>query len=153
MTNDTQTIAQVTGGDLSGQRVEKGTYVARNERGGQVRVGPPGAEGAFTPGELLHLAIASCAALSADHALASRLGEDFDATLSVEAARVTDEERYTRVTAHVNADMSQLDPERQDALVERANRAIDRLCTVGRTVRHGAQVDTSVVPRQRRAQD
>ena len=67
--------------ELRGEREGKGVYVLRNGRGGEVRVGVAGTPDSFTPGELLQMAVATCAALSADHVLGSRLGHDFEAAL------------------------------------------------------------------------
>lgn len=130
---------------LLAERVEQGTYIARNERGGQVRVGLPGAEGCFTPGELLLIAAGTCAGLSADHVLGGRLGRDFDATITVEALTNAEEARYTRLVTRLIADMSELPAERRAVLIERAEKAIDRLCTVGRTLEHSAITDVRVV--------
>lgn len=138
----------VVEGRLDAVRVEGGVYIARNDRGAQIRVGVPGVEGTFTPGELLHIAAATCAALSADHVLSSRLGRDFAATVEVRAEEDTADERYTHIMTTLTADMAELEPDRRAALVERADRAVDRLCTVGRTLQHGAGCDVEVVPAQ-----
>ncbi len=122
------------------ERTEPRVYVGRNERGAEVRIGFPGAEGTFSPGELLRLAAAGCAAISADHALASRLGDDFDASFSVRGAKPTDgEDRYEYIDTIMEVDWSELDPEKLEPLLERVHRAIDRYCTVGHTLEHGAE--------------
>src|SRR5690606_3445166 len=114
------------------------SYVAPNDAGAQVRVGAAGTPDHFTPGELLRLALAACTVLSADHTLASRLGRDFDASADVTAAKADEGDRYERILVRLATDFSALEPQRRAALVERAASAIDRLCGVGRTLRHPA---------------
>ena len=130
---------------LSADRVEPAVYVARNERGAEVRIGGSDTDGVFSPGELLQIAAACCAALSADHVLSSRLGENFNASLTVGAEGVKDESRYSHFDTRVVADMSELDPNRHEALIERAEKAIERLCAVARTLRNGATTAVELV--------
>jgi uncharacterized OsmC-like protein len=125
--------------NLRARRTEPATYVARNSRGAEVRVGLPGATNSFTPGELLQLALATCAAVSADHVLSSRLGPDFSAEIRVTADEDTSQERYTQFDASIDADMSALDDDRHAALIDRAQKAVERLCTVGRTLSNSAE--------------
>lgn len=123
---------------LLAERTADGRYIARNERGAEVIVGAPGGEGSFSPGELLKIAVATCSALSADHILASRLGKDFPASVSISSTSVPDENRYAEIASILNVDLSTLPEERREALIARAMKAIDRICTVGRTLEHGA---------------
>lgn len=71
--------------DVIAQRTDVNTYTVRNGSGVEVRIGALGAEGVFSPVELLQAALAGCAALSADAQLASQLGPNFDATSTVQA--------------------------------------------------------------------
>lgn len=130
--------------ELVADRVGTRTYIARNERGAQVRIGSPGDPASFTPGELLKLAVSTCAALSADHTLASLLGDEFVAQARVVGVADEADERYTRIDATLVADMSALDPQRHEALKARAHKAIERQCTVGRTLAHGADYTAQV---------
>ncbi len=125
--------------DLHAERSEPGIYIASNDRGARVRIGKPGTRHAFTPGELLQLAAASCSAISAEANLVHHLGEDFDASLTVEAVKNDEENRYDEIRTIFSPDMSSLDPERMEKLVGRLERAIERLCTVSRTLEHGAE--------------
>lgn len=123
----------------------KGAYVARNARGGELRIAVAGTPDSFTPGELLQLATSMCAALSADHVLGSLLGHDFAATVKVDADSDKESNRLTELRTRIEADMSPLAPERHEALIARAERAIDRICIVGRSVDHGTPVRVEVV--------
>lgn len=133
---------------LKAERSAPGVYVARNGRGGEVRIGYPAQENSFTPGELLQAAFAACAALSADHVLSSRLGEDFDASVAVSAVANAEEERYEKIGAEFAIDVSELSPERQEAFLGRVEKTIEKLCTVGRTLSHGADARTEVTAQQ-----
>lgn len=132
--------------ELTGRRVERAVYVASNERGAEVRIGGSDTEAAFTPGELLQIAAAACAALSADHVLSSRLGETFDASFTVDGDGVKGENRYEKVTTKVVVDMSALEQQRQEALIERAAKTIERRCSVGRTLETGAATQVDIIP-------
>lgn len=136
--------SEPSGRALWAERTGEPVYVARNERGAQVRIGSAGTEGAFSPGELLQLALATCSALSADHVLRSRLGDDFAATVGVSADPVTDEKRYGSFVVELLADMDGMEEDRRDSLVERTVRAAERQCTVGRTLKAGATYDLQV---------
>ncbi len=130
--------------NLSAERAEPGIYIATNDRGARVRIGKPGARHAFTPGELLQLAAASCSAISAEANLVHHLGEDFEASLTVDALKNDAENRYDGLRTVFSPDMSSLDPEPMERLVSRLERAIDRLCTVGRTLEHTPAVHLEI---------
>lgn len=126
-------------------RTAKNLYTIRSEGGGELKAGAPGTEGAFTPGELLQAALAACSALSADAQLASKLGDDFEATLTVEATRHDEDDRVDKLLTTVTTDMSQLRADERDKLLERTDRVIERLCAVKRSLNAG--IDSSVVVR------
>ncbi|WP_084127484.1 OsmC family protein [Demequina sp. NBRC 110054] len=126
------------------ERTGTHAYVARNERGAEVRLGLSEAAGVFSPGELLQAALAACASLSMDHTLASRLGDDFEAFVDVDGAVDKEQNRFSALSATLRTDLSALDAEKAESLIERAERAIERLCTVGHTIDVGAERVTTV---------
>lgn len=126
------------------ERLGTKTYVGRNARGAEVRIGGPDADGAFGPGELLQLALAACGLLSADHTLASRLGDDFAATVDVTATKPEEGDRYDAIAATIRTNMGALDADKIAALTERSERAIDKLCTIGHTLDKGAKHPVTV---------
>ncbi|WP_062201514.1 OsmC family protein [Demequina salsinemoris] len=128
------------------ERTGSRSYVARNERGAEVRLGVPGEEGTFSPGEMLQMALAACASMSMDHTLSRRLGEDFDAFVDIAGDYDGDENRFTSLSATLRTDLSALEPEKVESLIQVAERAVDRLCTIGRTVDNGAARVTTVRP-------
>ncbi len=120
-------------------------YTAHNGRGGVIQVDGGDGDGAFTPGELLKLALAACAGLSADVSLSRRLGDDFNATVHINGPADRDEERYPELAESFELDLSSLAPDARERLVTLAGRAIDKNCTVGRTLKAGTDVHLRIV--------
>lgn len=119
-------------------------YTGRSSRGAEVRIGSDGVEGVFTPGELLKIALAACSGMSSDFALSRRLGDDYDATIRVSGAADRDDEVYPQLDEVLELDLSELEPEAQDRLVALVERSIDKVCTVGRTLKAGTKVTLTV---------
>lgn len=92
-------------------------------------------EGVFSPGELLQLALAGCAALSADQTLAKQLGDDTAIFAGVDAELDSDANRYRAIAVQLVATLGDLTEDERGALIEKAIAAIDRHCTVAHTVR------------------
>jgi uncharacterized OsmC-like protein len=115
-------------------------YTGRSSRGAQVLVGSEDVEGVFTPGELLKIALAACSGMSSDHPLRSRLGDDYQATIRVSGVADRDNEVYPQLDEFLELDLSSLsgsDVKRLKVVVEWA---IDKVCTVGRTLKAGTNV-------------
>src|SRR5690606_24380517 len=91
----------------------------------------------------LKIALATCTALSADHVLRSRLGDDFPAVVGVSSTGVEGENRYGHLDVELVLDMSELDETKRANLPERVARTSDRQCTVGRTLKAGATYDVT----------
>lgn len=122
--------------ERTGEHVFKGT----NDRGAEVTLSKPGREGAFSPGELLLVAVGACANMSAESVLARRLGETAPQSVTVEADKDQENNRYTSMRVSFDVDFSGLSSEERDAAIGAALRAIDRACTVSRTVEASAAV-------------
>jgi len=119
-------------------------FTGRSSRGAEVLIGSEGDDGVFTPGELLKIALAGCSGLSSDQPLRRRLGDDYAAVIKVSGPADRDEERYPRLTETLEIDLSGLTPEEKDRLLVVVNRAIDQVCTVGRTLKAGAEISFEV---------
>lgn len=91
-------------------------------------------EGVFTPGELLQLALAGCAAMSADHTLARELGEDMELFVGVGSDHDRESDRYTAIAVELVASLADLGDDVRARLSERAQAAIAKHCTVAHTV-------------------
>ncbi len=124
-------------GELNVERTGPREGVARNGRGAELRYGPIEVDGRFTPGELLALALAACNVMSADHVLTRRLGADTPVTATVTTTKNTAENRYVDAAVDIGVDLSGLDEQARDELRAVVARAVDRGCTVGRTVDAG----------------
>jgi uncharacterized OsmC-like protein len=119
-------------------------YTGRSSRGAEVLIGSQTDEGVFTPGELLKIALAGCSGLSSDQPLRRRLGDDYPAVIRVSGEADREQERYPVLTEKLEIDLSGLSPEEVERLVVVVNRAIDQVCTVGRTLKNGATVDFDI---------
>lgn len=119
-------------------------YTGRSSRGAEVLIGSQTDEGVFTPGELLKIALAGCSGLSSDQPLRRRLGDDYQAVIRVSGEADRDQERYPVLTEKLEIDLSGLSPEEVERLVVVVNRAIDQVCTVGRTLKNGATVSFDI---------
>ena len=120
-------------------------YTGRSSRGAQVLIGSESDDGVFTPGELLKIALAGCSGLSSDQPLRRRLGDDYRAVIRVAGPADRDEERYPRIEETLEIDLSGLSAEDRERLLLVVTRAIDQVCTVGRTLKAGAEISFDVV--------
>ena len=119
-------------------------FTGRSSRGAEVLIGSEGDEGVFTPGELLKIALAGCSGLSSDQPLRRRLGDGYQAVIKVSGPADRDEERYPRLAETLEIDLSGLSAEDTERLLLVVNRAIDGVCTVGRTLKAGAEISFEV---------
>lgn len=116
-------------------------YVGHSSRGARVEIGSADVEGAFTPGELLKIALGACTAMASDFTVSRRLGEDYEATVRVSGAADRETERYPRLEETYQLDLSGLDPAMAERLLDMIRRSVDSACTVGRTLAAGAEVE------------
>lgn len=131
------------------ERTGTRTFRGRSARGATVEIGPAGSGAVFTPGELMKLALAACAGMSADTKLARVLGDDYAATIRVEDRKDVAEDRYPVLTERFEVDLSSLDEATRAKTLMLAQRSIDRACTVGRTLKAGADVPPAVFEQPR----
>lgn len=124
-------------------------YTGHSSRGAEVLVGSEDVEGVFTPGELLKIALAACSGMASDQPLARRLGEDYQAVVQVSGAADRDQERYPLLQETLEVDLSGLAEEERERLLVVVTRAIDQVCTVGRTLKSGTKVTFEVADRDR----
>lgn len=127
------------------ERTGRRTYVGRNARGGSVEIGPEEVDGVISPGELLALALAGCTGMSADSRIASELGDDVAITVGVTRRKVEEENRYSDLVVELVVTAPGQDADRQERMLATARKAVDRLCTVSRTLEAGARVELRLV--------
>jgi uncharacterized OsmC-like protein len=119
-------------------------YTGHSSRGGQVLIGSDDVEGVFTPGELLKVALAACTGMASDAVLSRRLGDGYEATVNVSGQADREQERYPQLAETLELDLSSLpeaDTARLHIVVERA---VDQVCTVGRTLKSGTEVTFAI---------
>ena len=126
------------------ERTGKRLYTGRNSRGAEVSIGGVEVDGAFSPGELLKIALAGCSGLSADSKLAHRLGDDVDVVIKVTGMASPERDRYRAFAEELVVDLSSLDPDARERLITVVHRAIDSHCTVGRSLDAGVSVQLTV---------
>lgn len=144
MTDPLPATAQPDDPDLTVTRTGVRTATGTNARGASVRIGGDGAPGAFTPGELLQIALAACEALSADHRIAHALGDDAEVVTRVRREKDSAENRYTDLHVDLALGLGGFEEGARDRLLERIDKAIERQCTVGRTLRAAARTTLTV---------
>jgi uncharacterized OsmC-like protein len=127
------------------ERTDVRRYTGRSSRGAEVFIGSETDDGVFTPGELLKIALAGCSGLSSDQPLRRRLGDDYQAVIRVSGPADRDEERYPLLEEKLEIDLSGLTVEERERLLLVVERAIDQVCTVGRTLKAGAEIRLDVV--------
>lgn len=135
--------------DLWVERAGVRRYTGQSSRGAEVLIGSEDVDGVFTPGELMKIALAACSGMSSDQPLARRLGDDYQATVRVSGAADRDEERYPLLEEVLEVDLSGLSEEEAQRLEIVVNRAIDLVCTVGRTLKSGTKVSFEIANRAR----
>jgi len=120
-------------------------YTGRSSRGAEVLIGSESDEGVFTPGELLKIALAGCSGLSSDQPLRRRLGDDYRTVIRVAGPADREQERYPLLEETLEIDISTLSDHEKDRLLVIVTRAIDQVCTVGRTLKSGTEITFEVV--------
>ncbi|KMJ49808.1 OsmC family protein [Rhodococcoides fascians] len=135
---------QSTPTNLWVERTGTRRYTGRSSRGAEVHIGSESVEGVFTPGELLKIALAACTGMSSDVPLSRRLGDDYSATVEVSGTADRENELYPELNEILRVDLSAMDPEAQQRLLTVVERAIDKVCTVGRTLKAGTAINLDI---------
>jgi uncharacterized OsmC-like protein len=119
-------------------------YTGRSSRGAEVLIGSEDVEGVFTPGELLKIALAACSGMASDIPLQRRLGEDPQFGHDIPSSLIREREVYPRLEERMELDLSGLSDEERARVLTVIERAIDQVCTVGRTLKNGTEVTFEV---------
>ena len=131
--------------DLWVERAGVRRYTGHSSRGAHVLIGSEDVDGVFTPGELMKIALAACSGMSSDSPLARRLGDDYHATVRVSGDADREHEVYPLLEETLEIDLSGLDDAERARVFTVVQRAVDQVCTVGRTLKAGTKVDFRVV--------
>ena len=115
------------------ERNKDGSWDAFGEDGAHIKFGK--GRGQFTPGDLMKIALAGCAALSSQFAIEHTLGEGKGAKIVVDGTYDADNDAYIGFDEQVVIDATDAGLSDEDAakLKERVTRHIDKGCTVKHT--------------------
>jgi len=121
------------------------SYTGRSSRGAEVLVGNEDVDGVFTPGELMKIALAACSGMSSDQPLRRRLGDEYKTAIKVSGPADREQERYPLLEERMEVDLSGLAEDEVARLLTVVERAVDQVCTVGRTLKSGTKVTFEVI--------
>jgi putative redox protein len=124
------------------ERTDDG-FVARNDRGVEVRMGASTDEGVFTPVELLLAAIGGCNIVTVEPLTAKRGHRLVRLAMTVEADKV-ERSLLGPVTVTYDIELPEGDAEADEVFRAVAHRVHERYCTVSRTLQQGTEVRLSL---------
>ena len=115
------------------ERNKDGSWDAFSEDGAHIKFGK--GRGQFTPGDLMKVALAGCAALSSQFAIEHTLGDGKGARIVVDGTYDADSDAYINFNEQVVVDATdaKLSEEDADKLKERVTRHIEKGCSVNHT--------------------
>ena len=115
------------------ERNKDGSWDAFSDDGAHIKFGK--GRGVFTPGDLMKIALAGCAALSSQFAIEHTLGDGKGARIVVDGTYDADSDAYIKFNEQVVVDATdaKLSEEDADKLKERFTRHIEKGCTVKHT--------------------
>ena len=108
------------------ERNKDGSWDAFSDDGAHIKFGK--GRGVFTPGDLMKIALAGCAALSSQFAIEHTLGDGKGARIVVDGTYDADSDAYINFNEQVVVDATdaKLSEEDADKLKERVTRHIER---------------------------
>ena len=115
------------------ERNKDGSWDAFSDDGAHIKFGK--GRGVFTPGDLMKIALAGCAALSSQFAIEHTLGDGKGARIVVVGTYDADSDAYINFNEQVVVDATDAKLSEEDAnkLKERVTRHIEKGCTVKHT--------------------
>lgn len=115
------------------ERNKDGSWDAFSDDGAHIKFGK--GRGVFTPGDLMKIALAGCAALSSRFAIEHTLGDGKGAKIVVDGTYDADSDAYINFNEQVVVDATDAKLSEEDAnkLKERVTRHIEKGCTVKHT--------------------
>ena len=115
------------------ERNKDGSWDAFSEDGAHIKFGK--GRGQFTPGDLMKVALAGCAALSSQFAVEHTLGDGKGAKIVVDGTYDADTDAYIGFDEQVVIDATDagLSDEDAEKLADRVSRHIEKGCTVKHT--------------------
>ena len=129
------------------EKNKDGSWDAFSDDGAHIKFGK--GTGVFTPGDLMKIALAGCAALSSSFAVTSALGDDKGARVVVDGTYDADNDAYLNFNEQVVVDAidAGLSDEEADKLKARITAHINNGCTVKHTYEQATPVRMDVTVR------
>ena len=129
------------------ERNKDGSWDAFSDDGAHIKFGK--GRGVFTPGDLMKIALAGCAALSSQFAIEHTLGDGKGAKIVVDGTYDADSDAYINFNEQVVVDATdaKLSEDDADKLKERVTRHIEKGCTVKHTYVQETRVRMDVTVR------
>ncbi|TMR05066.1 OsmC family protein [Actinomadura soli] len=124
------------------ERTEDG-FQAVNDRGARVAIGDSGAEGVFTPVELLLAALGGCELVTVEPLTAQRGHRMARLAATVQADKVATSTLGT-ITVTYDVELPEGDAKAGDVLKAVAERVHEKYCTVGNALREPMRVEQVV---------
>lgn len=130
------------------ERNKDGSWDAFSDDGAHIKFGK--GRGVFTPGDLMKIALAGCAALSSQFAIEHTLGDGKGARIVVDGTYDADSDAYINFNEQVVVDATDAKLSEEDAnkLKERVTRHIEKGCTVKHTYVQETPVRMDVMVRR-----
>lgn len=115
------------------EKNKDGSWDAFSDDGAHIKFGHD--RGQFTPGDLVKIALAGCAALSSEFAIEHALGEGHGAKIVVDGTYDADNDSYINFNEQVMIDATDADLSEEDVekLKKRVKAHIEKGCTVMHT--------------------
>jgi uncharacterized OsmC-like protein len=124
------------------ERTEDG-FQAVNGRGARVAIGDAGAEGVFSPVELLLAALGGCELVTVEPLTAQRGHRMARLAATVQADKV-ETSRLGTITVTYDVELPEGDERAEEVLKAVAKRVHDRYCTVGNALKEPMKIDQIV---------
>jgi uncharacterized OsmC-like protein len=124
---------------LEVRRVGPHEFVGRNDRGAEICLGRSGVAGRFSPAELLEIALAACAAVTAEELIIRRKEQNF--TVRADGDRPAGAHQFDTLRLSLDFDMIGAGRITRPHVEAAIRRALDLQCAVSRTIKKGTPVE------------
>jgi len=125
---------------ISVERTDDDRYIATNDRGATLELTGSGADGLFTPVELLLVAVAGCNIVTTEPLTAQR-GHRLPKLVASATSEKIERNKLGPVTLTYSVTFPEGDEAAEQVFREVAERVEERHCTVSRSLREGTPVD------------
>jgi putative redox protein len=125
---------------ISVERTDDDRYLATNDRGAEIELTGTGADGQFSPVELLLVAVAGCNIVTTEP-LTTQRHHRLPRLVATATSEKVERNKLGPVTLTYSVTFPEGDPEAEKVFREVAERVEERHCTVSRSLREGTPVE------------